>query len=229
MSQRTKVGQPRQAPAGRRRPRTPRVALIEAAGRLFAERGYDATTIEDVAAAAGVSRADVFTSVGTKPMLLKTAFEVALVGDDEPVSLAQRPWFREIREEPDPGSYLERYAAVLTEIGDRLAALNEAVRDAAGSDPDARYLWETHRAQRRQGAADVVGDLAGRGHLREELDREAAADVVWVLNDPGLYHQLVQGRGWTPGRFQAWLTDTLRRQLLPDPAREPGATRPRRP
>ena len=214
MSQRTRVEQPRRAPAAQRRPRTARVALIEAAGRLFAERGYDATTIEDIVEAAGVSRADLFTAVGTKPMLLKTAFDVALVGDDEPVSLAERPWFREIREESDPRRYVERYAAILTEIGGRLAALNEAVRDAAGGDPDARYLWETHRAQCRQGAADVVGDLAGRGRLREGLDREAAADVVWVLGDPGLYHQLVNQRGWTPERFQAWLADTLRRLLL---------------
>ena len=217
MSDGTRVQQPSQGAPGRTRPRTARAAVIEAAGRLFVERGYGATSIDDIAAAAGVSRAAVFSSMGTKAMLLKTAFDVALVGDDEPVSLAQRPRFRAVRQEPDPSRYLERYAEILTEIGGRLARLDEAVREAASGDPDARYLWETHRAQRREGAADVVGDLARTGGLREGLDRDAAADVVWVLSDPGLYHQLVSQRAWTPERFQAWLADTLRGQLLADP------------
>jgi AcrR family transcriptional regulator len=214
MSDRTKVEQRRPAPPGQTRPGRARTAVIEAAGRLFVERGYGATTIEEIAEAAGVSRAAVFTSIGTKPMLLKTAFDVALVGDDEPVSLAQRPRFLAIRAEADPRRCLELYAEMVTEIGGRLAPLNEAVRDAAGGDPDARYLWETQRAQRRQGAAGVIGDLADRGHLRDGLDREAAVDVVWLLSDPCLYQQLVLERAWTPERFQAWLTDTLRRQLL---------------
>jgi len=68
-----------------------REAVIAAAGRLFAERGYAATSIEDIAEAAGVSRATVFTSVGGKPILLKTALDVAIVGDDEPVPLPERP------------------------------------------------------------------------------------------------------------------------------------------
>ncbi|HSR24391.1 MAG TPA: TetR family transcriptional regulator [Candidatus Eisenbacteria bacterium] len=217
MSDGTSVQQPGPAARGRTRPRTARPAVIEAAGRLFAKGGYGATSIDEIAAAAGVSRAAVFSSIGTKAMLLKTAFDVALVGDDEPVSLAQRPRFRAVRQEPDPSRYLERYAEILTEIGGRLAPLNEAVRDAASGDPDARYLWETHRAERRERAAEVVRDLARTGGLREGLDREAAADVVWVLSDPGLYHQLVNQRAWAPERFQAWLADSLRGQLLAGP------------
>jgi len=68
-----------------------REAVIAAAGRLFSEQGYAATSIDDIAAAAGVSRATVFTSVGGKPKLLKTALDVAIVGDDEPVPLPERP------------------------------------------------------------------------------------------------------------------------------------------
>jgi len=76
---------------------TTRRTVIEAAGRLFAERGYVATTIEDIAALAGVSRATVFTAVGGKPLLLKTAYDVAIVGDDEPVALVERPRSQMIR------------------------------------------------------------------------------------------------------------------------------------
>ena len=194
---------------------TTRSAIIAAAGRLFAERGYVATSIDDIAAAAGVSRATVFNSVGGKPVLLKTAFDVAIVGDDAPVALPDRPRSREIRAEADPRRYLDLYAELLTEMGGRVASISEAVRGAAGADADARTLWEEHETQRRQGAANVVGDVLRKGGcLRKGLRGEEAADIVWALSDPGLYRRLVLRRRWRPERFQAWLARTLREQLL---------------
>src|SRR5450759_1459871 len=78
-----------------------RLAVVQAAARLFIERGYVATSIESIAEAAGVSRATVFTSVGGKPVLLKKAYDIALVGDDVQVPLAERERSRAIRAEPD--------------------------------------------------------------------------------------------------------------------------------
>ena len=190
-----------------------REAVIAAAGRLFSERGYAATSIEDIAEAAGVSRATVFTSVGGKPILLKTALDVAIVGDDEPVPLPERPRSKAIRAEPDPRKYLALYAEMVTEMDGRMAGIHEAVRGAAGVDPDARALWESHLAQHRQGAANVVADLMRKGGLRKGLDPAAAADIVWLLG-PGTYHMLVHRRGWSPKRFQAWLAETFISQLL---------------
>jgi AcrR family transcriptional regulator len=211
------VKRPYESPLRQGQARTTRTAIIEAAWRLFAEHGYVATSIEDIAAAAGVSRATVFTAVGGKPVLLKAAFDVAIVGDDEKVSLPDRASSRAIRAEPDPRRYLARYAKLAAEISSRVAPIAEAVRGAAGADLDARRLWETHLTQRRQGGAHVVADLLAKGgRLRPGLDAAAAADVVWVLNDPGLYHHLVLQRAWTPRRFQRWLADVLQRELLAD-------------
>jgi AcrR family transcriptional regulator len=190
-----------------------REAVIAAAGRLFSEQGYAATSIDDIAAAAGVSRATVFTSVGGKPKLLKTALDVAIVGDDEPVPLPERPRSKAIRAERDPRKYLALYAEMVTEMDGRMAGIHEALRGAAGADPDARALWESHLAQHRQGAANVVADLMRKGGLKRGLDAAAAADIVWLLG-PGTYHMLVQRRGWSPKRFQAWLTETFISQLL---------------
>jgi len=193
-----------------------RERIIAAASRLFVERGYASTSIEEIAAAAGVSRATVFTSVGGKPALLKTALDVAIVGDAEPENLPDRPRSVTIRAERDPRKYLTLYAGLVTEMGGRLAGIYEAVRGAAGADPDARALWKSHLDQRRKGAAHVIADVVGKGRLRAGMDRETAADIVWLLNDAGLYHLLVLHRGWTPDRYQAWLGETMIRQLLPD-------------
>lgn len=219
MKARREVKRPYQSTLRGAQARSTREAVIAAASRLFAQKGYAATSVEEIAAAAGVSRATVFASVGGKAKLLKTALDVAIVGDDEPVSLPERPRSKAIRAEHDPRKYLGLYAELVTEIDGRLAAIHEAVRGAAGVDPDARALWEAHLAQHRQEAANVIGDLARKGGLRPDLDAESAADIVWLLG-PGVYHMLVNRRGWSPKRFQAWLTETFISQLLPaEPAR----------
>ena len=69
--------------------------VCAAAQRLFSTKGYLATSIEDIAAEAGVARPTVFTAVGTKPVILKAVLDQAMAGDDAPVPIAERPWFTE--------------------------------------------------------------------------------------------------------------------------------------
>lgn len=192
-----------------------RVKVIEAASRLFAEHGYAATSIEEIAAAAGVGRATVFTSVGGKLAILKAAYDVAIVGDHAPVALPDRTANRRIIEHPDPRMVLEGYAALLTDMHRRLAEIDAALRGAATADPEARALWQKSRDDRHTGARHVVDALRSRGPLRGGLDSREAADIVWVYNDPDLYHQLVVQRGWSATRYREWLARTLTDQLLP--------------
>jgi AcrR family transcriptional regulator len=192
-----------------------RLAIVQAAARLFIEQGYVATSIESIAEAAGVSRATVFTSVGGKPELLKRAYDIALVGDDAQVPLAERERSKAIRAEPDDTRYLDLYAGLVTEINGRLAAIYEAVRGAASADPDVRAVFEKIQTERRIGAGHVIGDVLAKGRLRDGLDAEAAADLMWVLNDAGLLFLLVHGRDWSVDRFRTWLAATMREQLLP--------------
>ena len=191
-----------------------RELIVSAASRLFATRGYAGTSMDDIAAAAGVSRATVFNAVGGKAQLLKTALDVAIVGDDDPRSLPERERSRAIRAEPDPRRYLERYAAFVAEANGRVAPITEAMRGAAGADADARLVWTKHQAERRIGAANVVADVVNKGGLRRGVSRDEAADIVWVLIDATVYAQLVFERGWTPSRYESWLAATLKQQLV---------------
>jgi AcrR family transcriptional regulator len=194
---------------------TTRRSIIDAASALFIERGYVATSIEAIAEGAGVSRATVFTSVGGKKALLKKAYDVALVGDDEPIPFPLRPASLAVRAEPDPRRFLVGYTGLVVDINTRLAPIYEAVRGAASADPEVRDVFEAIGTERRIGAGNVVTGLLGKGaRLREGLDAEGAADILWVLIDAGLFHLLVHQCGWTPERFQAWLAETIQRQLL---------------
>ena len=78
------------SPLRRRQAHATRSAVLAAARELFLEQGYGATTVEQVAARAGVSKPTVFTAVGNKQTLLKVVRDVAMAGDDEPVTINER-------------------------------------------------------------------------------------------------------------------------------------------
>jgi len=139
-------------PARRAKARATRAAIIEAAADLFVGEGYLGTSVQAIADRAGVSRATVFNSVGGKLELLRAAFDVATVGDDEPVPLPQRPQARAVRAEPDPRKAVAGYAAMVTGVSSRVAGIYEAFRCAAGVDPRARVQWAQIQEERRGGA-----------------------------------------------------------------------------
>jgi AcrR family transcriptional regulator len=191
-----------------------RLLIIEAAQKLFVVRGYGATSIDAIAVEAGVARATVFTAVGGKAVLLKTAYDVALVGDDDPVPLPERPWARPVREEPDRYRMLDLYARMLGEVHSRVAGINEAIRGAAGLDPEASLLWNEVQEQRRVGARNIVAMLVAKGGIKDGLDPLKAADILAVLIEPGIYVQLVLQSRWSRTHFEVWLAETMKSQLL---------------
>ena len=193
--------------------RATRRAVVEAARELFVRQGWTATSIEQVAAAAGVSRATVFT-VGGKPELLKLAYDTAIGGDDEDVAMADRPAVRELAAAPDLDALVARYVELVVAAGGRVAGIYVALRAAADADERVRALFADVQAQRLTGATGFVATLTARGWLRPGLEPEVAADVLWTLLDPGLYAALVLDRAWPPERFAAWWERTLRAQLL---------------
>ncbi len=214
MNHQGSVKRPYRSTLRRQQAQSTRLSIIEAAARLFIARGYVATSMDEIATAAGVGRATVFASVGGKAAILKAAYDVAIVGDDEPIPLPQRSWAIAVRNEPDPGRMIDRYAGMIAEISGRVAPIYEAMRGAAAANSEARALWDAMRNERRGGAAGFVGFVVARDALRRGVDPKMAGDVVWALIDPGLYHLLVVEMGWTTAQFQAWLAQTLKGQLL---------------
>jgi len=195
--------------------RATRRAIVDAAARLFIERGYGATTVDAIAAAAGVSRKTVFTSVGGKTEALKLALDWAIAGDDEPVPMLERPHVRAMQLEPDARQILTGYARHVRQVAARMAPLHQVVQAAAGLDADIRALAEEGRAQRIRGMRAMAQSLADRGALKPGLTPLEAADVLWLLIDPSVYHRLVIEQKWTPDRYQAWLADALISLLIP--------------
>ena len=188
--------------------------VVAAAAQLFVEQGYGGTTMDAIAETAGVSRKTVFTAVGGKAELLKTALDWAVAGDDRPVSLTDRAETRRVLDESDATALLTGWVAMLTAIDARTAALFHVLEAAAGVDDDARALLEESQRSRHRGATDIVTRLIDLNALRPDLTQDDAVDIAWLAGDPILFDRLVRSRDWTAERFADWLGAMLAGQLL---------------
>lgn len=187
---------------------------VEVAAELFLRQGYAATTIDAVAERAGVARRTVFAAVGGKVALLKLAYDWSLVGDDEPVPMAQRPEILAIAAEHRPRVAIRLWAEHVTTVAGRSTPMLLVLRAAADTDPDAAALHEKALADSRYGAEMFVRHLDRIATLRTDLDLAHATDLVWGLLDPGVYERMVLRGAWTPEQFAAWLTRAWIQVLL---------------
>ena len=196
--------------------RATRRAIVEAGSALFVERGFGGTTVDAIAERAAVSRKTVFTSVGGKVGLLKLAFDWALVGDDEPVAMNDRPVIQELLRQTDPAMVVRIWARVVTDIAARLALLHPVMTAAADVDEEAAALNATSERNRLGGARQFVEQLQSLGGLRRDLPVERAAAMASLLMDPLGYRRLVLGDGWTTEEYADWVARLAAASFLPD-------------
>lgn len=195
-----------------------RRVIVTTASELFAARGYGATTVDAVAEAAGVSRKTVFTAVGGKLELLKTALDWAVTGDDRQLALADRNDLRELLEQADPKKLITGWVHVLVDIDIRVGPLMRALEIAANGDAEAQDLLDESQRRRLVGARAIVRRLAALGALNPGLNQNQGADIAWLVADPMLHDRLVRTRGWSRGRFERWLAELLSEQLIGESA-----------
>lgn len=196
--------------------RATRAAILEGARDLFVEHGYTGTTMQAIAARARISPATVYATFTNKRSLLAALVDVSIAGDDAPVSILDRPWVQEMRDEPD----LRRRVDILARNGrlmlERRAPIDEVVRAAAASDPDIAALWRNGKEQRLAGQRRLLRIVAGPDGLRDGLIEADAVDTLYAVGSPETYRLVTVDRAWSPARFERWYADTLARLLFGD-------------
>jgi len=191
-----------------------RTEILEAALRLFEQRGYTATTMAAIAAEAGVALKTVYLAFQTKRGLLLALWHLRLRGDEGPVPVGERPWFREVIDEPDPARLLRLNARNSRVVKERVGTLLEILRNAAPADVELAALWQRIQTEFYDNQRAVVERLQANNALRPGLELDQAADILWALNHPDLYRLLVEDRCWTPKQYEEWLGDAFCAQLL---------------
>ena len=189
--------------------------ITDAAYRLFLDQGYGQTTLAAVAREAGVSAQTIYNVFGTKPALLKKVHDLVLVGDDEPIPLAERPEVQAMHAEKDPARLLRGYAALGRTINERVAPLFLlALAGAVGGDAELAAHVETVQAEHLIGAGMVADRVAGLGALRADVTVDGARDRIWTLTSPSVWRLLTDQRGWSGDEYAEWVGEALCDALL---------------
>lgn len=193
--------------------------VVAAAKDLFVDAGYLATTIESVSDASAVPPATIYRLFGSKIGILRSVMDFVFGGDDEPVAFGDRPEVRAALREQDPARLLDAFAPIVARLLDRSAPLQRVLASAAEVDSDAAAAWEEVRRQRITGQSRIADALAKRGALREGLTKAEAADIIYAFMSPDMHHVLTVERGWSPQRYERWLSEGLKAVLLPPTTR----------
>jgi AcrR family transcriptional regulator len=192
-----------------------RARIVEAAGRLFAEHGYGATTIDSIAAEADVAVETVYARFKNKRNLLDAYLDTSIVGDAEPVPLLERPEIQAVRDATGQREQLALLGRIMRAVLERNAPAHAVLRNAIGIDPAIDLLAEQDEQRRKATQRAFVEMLTSRGPLRDGLSVADAVDTMSAFANPDTYAYLTRRRGWTPAHYERWLATNLPLVLLP--------------
>ena len=172
--------------------------MVRSATDLFTRVGYAGTTMEGIAAGAGMSVQSVYFAFHTKANLLQEAIDDA----------TPEPDARSMETDPD------RALAELVDDACRLLGTTGPLAAAAGPrDAAADEVLRRYETARSKAASDLVARLRSRRPLAIGVTSRRASDVVYGLLSPQLHTLLVHDRGWSPKRYAGWATDAIGRAL----------------
>lgn len=194
------------------RSRRTREKITAAAGELFAEKGYGATSLQDVASRAEVAVQTVYFVFGNKRALFKEVVDTTIAGDAEPVETMGRDWFRAALAAPTADDHLRRHIRGTRRILERAAPIVPVIAAAAATDPEISALWPD-RDPRYTVQHAAAKSLVSKPGARPGVSTRHAADVLYGVLSPELYLVFTRERGWAAAKWERWAEETLRGQL----------------
>jgi AcrR family transcriptional regulator len=185
-----------------------RQRIAASARRLFARYGYGPTTIEAMAAEAGVAVQTVYAAFGSKrAVLLSLLDQIETEADVDAL-------MRALQDDPTPTHQLRAMVAFSARLFARASDLLAIVRSAGHAEPDLVDLFHAGEQRRRQGQAPIVRAWKRTGALRAGLTTGQAADILWSLTGEDMYRLLVEQCRWPVNRYQRWLESALAQLLF---------------
>ena len=165
----------------------PRDRILNAAEQVFSEHGYRGGALNDVAVAAGYTRAGLLHHFPSKEALLLAILERR----DDRLRLAELAETSELLD--DLLDNVEKKVAGLTQIR-TLIQLGHVIEAEASSPDHPAHAWAAERERRvRSNTAEVVLRTQQAGQLPSDIDPELVASVLlaveegleaqWLLDD----------------------------------------------
>jgi AcrR family transcriptional regulator len=182
--------------------------ILDAARELLRAHGFDATTVDAIAEAAGVAPPTVYAAFGSKRGIVHELLERARFGTayEELVARAMAT--------DDPRERLGYAARISRQIYD---AERDEIALFQGAGTVHPQLGEPERnieGRRYDAQGPMIDYLVATGSLRAGISAESARDVLWTLTGREVYRMLVVERGWSSTHYQRWLSALLQEQLI---------------
>jgi AcrR family transcriptional regulator len=196
-------------PRGRRAPASVD-RVLEAAGRLIEDDAFHTATMEELAAAAGVSRATVFNRFGSKLGVLQALFTRAVEG----------PEMQAIQDAlaiEDPVAALEAAIGAACEIWDAHGPVHRQLQAIGILEPDATALVDQQREQQRAEIEALTRRLAKAGRLRAGLSQTRAAATLHMLTSLETFTWLRRAYGLSLRQTRDTIVDLAQSLLRPVP------------
>ena len=183
-------------------------AILSAARDVFISSGYSASTIEAIAAAAGVAVPTVYAVMGSKAALLSAL--LADAGNDADIrALANRAM-----NETDPRARLATAAKVVRTIIQRERGILGVLREAGTGHPELQAARNQVHEQQRSALARALRPIAEAGKLRAGLTADEAVATFAAIASPECYAYFVEELRWSGARWERWLASAAIRLLL---------------
>ncbi|UVE94478.1 TetR/AcrR family transcriptional regulator [Dietzia sp. B32] len=187
------------------RARQNRATVVGVAHEMFVERGWVATTMAEVASAAGLARQTVYQQFDGKLSLLDACIDLSLSdGADVPV--------RELTDYMkmgvgSVGDRLAAGAAWLRGAHERSAAIQHVLDEAAVVDRNAAARLTERERTRWDEVRWASGLILG------SPPAGTAVDALWMLTSRSVWLRLTRDRGWTPHQWEDWFIRHAREEL----------------
>jgi AcrR family transcriptional regulator len=188
-----------------------RTHILDAALQLLADRGYVGTTIEAIAAQAGVGERTVYDTFGSKQGIL-----LGLIESFSPIPKTD---FQALTQAgaADPQAQLRLIVNFVIDYFCAAEQFLDVLRANAGANPALAAIMREGEQLRRESQRDILHNWANSGVLKRELSATRAGDILWGLTSPDVYRLFVQERKWTRQSYARWLFQTLRQLLFARP------------
>jgi AcrR family transcriptional regulator len=184
--------------------------IVSAARRLFVASGYARTTVEAIAAEAGVAVATVYKAFGTKAAIARELNDLI---DEEAavVSFAEK-----IAVETDPAELIRLTVAQNRSLHERCGDIIAVIRSGAAIDAMLAGVYAEGVRRHDDGMRWVISKLDAAGALRPGLTVTQAVGLLSVLCSTEAFADLTTRYGWTVAQCEAWTTSALCHLLLSD-------------
>jgi AcrR family transcriptional regulator len=188
--------------------RETRKRIVEAAKKLFVENGYDATTIEEVAASAQVAVPTIYSVYGAKKEIAKEIINQVRFGP------FLEEFTRTAKSELLPIERIRLIANFVRNVNEANSSVDQVMRLSRISDPDVMAAEKERASLRYKSQKMGLQSLMDQNALKQTLDFQTARDILWGLTSPEVFQLLVTQRKWSADKFEQWLSSTLASQLL---------------